>query len=111
GLPPDQVVGEPCPRDTAACVGLAASLVAAGDPDATLIVMPADHVIEPADAFLASVRAAASVVDEDPTAFVTFGITPDRPETGYGYIERDEPLGHPEGIALHRVARFREKPD
>jgi mannose-1-phosphate guanylyltransferase len=110
-LPADQVVGEPCPRDTAACVGLAASLVASRDPDATMIVMPADHVIEPADAFQATVRAAASVVDEDPTAFVTFGIAPDRPETGYGYIERAEELGRPEGIPLYRVERFREKPD
>lgn len=110
-LPADQVVGEPCPRDTAACVGLAASLVAGRDPEATMIVMPADHVIEPADAFQATVRAAASVVDADPTAFVTFGIAPDRPETGYGYIERAEELGRPEGIPLYRVERFREKPD
>lgn len=110
-LPAEQVIGEPCPRDTAACVGLAASLVAKRDPDATMIVMPADHVIEPVEAFLATVRAAASVVEVDPTAFVTFGITPDRPETGYGYIERAEKIGNPEGIALYRVERFREKPD
>ncbi|WP_169973218.1 mannose-1-phosphate guanylyltransferase [Tautonia rosea] len=110
-LPADQVVGEPCPRDTAACVGLAASLVASRDPEATMIVMPADHVIEPAEAFHATVRAAASVVNDDPTAFVTFGIAPDRPETGYGYIERAEELGRPEGIPLYRVQRFREKPD
>lgn len=111
GLPPAQVVGEPCPRDTAACVGLAAALVAARDPEGTMIVMPADHVIEPAEAFLASVRAAAAVVDEDPAAIVTFGIVPDRPETGYGYIERAAEIGRPEGIPLYAVERFREKPD
>jgi mannose-1-phosphate guanylyltransferase len=111
GLPAEQVVGEPCPRDTAACVGLASALVAARDADATTIVLPADHVIEPIDAFLASVRAASTIVDEDPTALVTFGITPDRPETGYGYIERAELVGRPEGIASYRVERFREKPD
>ena len=110
-LPPDRIVGEPCPRDTAACVGLAASLVAADDPSGSLIVMPADHVIEPVDAFLATVRAASAVVESDPSAFVTFGITPDRPETGYGYIERGAEIGRPEGIALHQVVRFREKPD
>ncbi|QDV36709.1 mannose-1-phosphate guanylyltransferase [Tautonia plasticadhaerens] len=110
-LPAEQVVGEPCPRDTAACVGLAAALVAARDPEATMVVLPADHVIEPVDAFLASVRAASELVEDDPTAFVTFGITPDRPETGYGYIERAELVGRPGGISAYRVERFREKPD
>ncbi len=110
-VPRANVVAEPCPRDTAACVGLAAQVVARADPDATMIVMPADHVIRPDEAFRATVRAALSVIDADPSAFVTFGIKPTRPETGYGYIERGEPLGAPEGITLHRVAQFREKPD
>jgi mannose-1-phosphate guanylyltransferase len=110
-LPRANVVAEPCPRDTAACVGLAAQVVARADPDATMIVMPADHVIRPDEAFRATVRAALSVIDADPSAFVTFGIKPTRPETGYGYIERGESLGAPEGIVLHRVAQFREKPD
>jgi mannose-1-phosphate guanylyltransferase len=110
-VPRANVVAEPCPRDTAACVGLAAHVVARADPDATMIVMPADHVIRPDEAFRATVRAALSVIDADPSAFVTFGIKPTRPETGYGYIERGESLGAPEGIVLHRVAQFREKPD
>ncbi len=111
GLPSENVVAEPCPRDTAPCVGLAAAIVAHRDPEGTMVVMPADHVIEPAEDFLRTVRAAVEVVDEDPTAFVTFGIKPTRPETGYGYIERGDLLGHPEAIALYRVVRFREKPD
>jgi mannose-1-phosphate guanylyltransferase len=110
-LPPENVVAEPCPRDTAPCVGLAAELVAKSDPAGTMIVMPADHVIEPADKFRTTVRAAVSVIDADPSAFVTFGIKPTRPETGYGYIERGEALAPIEGIAHHRVAQFREKPD
>ena len=110
-LPARNVVAEPCPRDTAPCVGLAASIVAKADPDGTMIVMPADHVIRPAEKFQATVRAAVSVIDADPTAFVTFGIKPTHAETGYGYIERGEPLGNPGGIALHKVAQFREKPD
>jgi mannose-1-phosphate guanylyltransferase len=76
-----------------------------------MIVMPADHVIQPAEAFRATVRAALGVIDADPTAFVTFGVKPTRPETGYGYIERGELLGKPEGIELHKVVQFREKPD
>jgi len=110
-LPSSNIVREPCPRDTAACVGLAATIVAGRDPDGTMIVMPADHVISPESAFRATVEAAASVVDADPTAFVTFGVKPTRPETGYGYIERGEDLGRANGVALHRVAQFREKPD
>jgi mannose-1-phosphate guanylyltransferase len=110
-LPAENVVAEPCPRDTAACVGLAATLVAREDADGTMIVMPADHVIEPGSRFRQTVRAAAAVIDDDPSAFVTFGIAPTRPETGYGYIERGEDLGRVDGIAHHRVAQFREKPD
>jgi mannose-1-phosphate guanylyltransferase len=110
-LPAHNVVAEPCPRDTAACVGLAASIIAKQDPDGTMIVLPADHVIRPAEKFQATVKAALGVVEADPTAFVTFGIKPTRPETGYGYIERGESLGSPDGIALHKVVQFREKPD
>src|SRR5690349_5082785 len=110
-LPAANVVAEPCPRDTAACVGLAARIVAKADPDGTMIVMPADHVIRPAETFLATVRAAVAVIEADPTAFVTFGIRPTRPETGYGYIERGEFLGTRDGVAVHKVAQFREKPD
>jgi mannose-1-phosphate guanylyltransferase len=110
-LPAGNVVAEPCPRDTAPCVGLAAAIVAKHDPDGTMIVMPADHVIRPAELFQKTVRAALKVIDEDPTAFVTFGVVPTRPETGYGYIERGARLGDPEGIALHEVVQFREKPD
>jgi mannose-1-phosphate guanylyltransferase len=110
-LPARNVVSEPCPRDTAACVGLAARIVARSDPEGAMIVMPADHVIEPGSLFRKTVRAAVSVIDADPSAFVTFGIKPTRPETGYGYIERGESLDAVDGIALNRVAQFREKPD
>ena len=110
-LPASNVVSEPCPRDTAPCVGLAAKIVAHKDPAGTMIVMPADHVIQPAATFLKTVRAAVSVIDADPSVFLTFGVKPTRPETGYGYIERGESLGAPEGIALNRVVQFREKPD
>src|SRR4051794_41017844 len=109
--PAENIVAEPCPRDTAPCVGLAAEIVARKDPSGTMIVMPADHVIQPPERFRATAKAAPPVIDPDPTAFVTFGIKPTRPETGYGYIERGEALPSQEGIALHRVVQFREKPD
>lgn len=110
-LPPENVVAEPCARDTAPCVGLAAHIIARKDPGGTMIVMPADHVIQPAETFRATVRAALAEIDADPTTFITFGVKPTHPETGYGYIERGEALPPREGIALHRVAQFREKPD
>jgi len=110
-LPAANVVAEPCPRDTAPCVGLAAEIVAAQDPDGTMIVMPADHVIRPDELFLKTVKAAVSVIDADPSALVTFGIRPTRPETGYGYIQRGELVETRDGLAVHRVVQFREKPD
>jgi mannose-1-phosphate guanylyltransferase len=110
-LPPGNIVAEPCPRDTAPCVGLAAWVVRKKDPQGAMIVMPADHVVEPTAAFLATVRTAASVIEDDPTTLVTFGIKPTRPETGYGYIERGELLETRDGIAVNRVVQFREKPD
>ena len=111
GIPPENVIAEPCPRDTAPCVGLAAWIVGKKDPDGIMIVMPADHVIQPLPSFLSTVRAAVSVIEKDPTSLVTFGIKPTRPETGYGYIERGELLDTRDGIPVNRVIQFREKPD
>jgi mannose-1-phosphate guanylyltransferase len=110
-LPAQNVVAEPAPRDTAPCVALAAGMVASRDPAGTMIVMPADHVIGPVEAFQTSVRAAVEVVEADPTTLVTFGITPNRPETGYGYIERGPLLENRLGVPVYRVLQFREKPD
>jgi mannose-1-phosphate guanylyltransferase len=118
GLPAQNIIAEPAPRDTAPCVALAAGSIRsrcrsqARDSQPTMIVMPADHVIEPPEAFRATVEAAVSVVDQDPATLVTFGIKPTHPETGYGYIERGKLLGKtPGGIPVYEVVQFREKPD
>jgi mannose-1-phosphate guanylyltransferase len=110
-LPAGNVIAEPAPRDTAPCVALAAGIVLRRDSLATMIVMPADHVIEPPEAFRTTVLAAVSVVDQDPGALVTFGIKPTHPETGYGYIERGPLLDTQGGIPVYEVVQFREKPD
>ena len=107
-VPADHVIGEPAKRDTAACVGLAAALLAAKDPDAVMAVMPSDHVIEDHEAFGRAVRAAATLIDDDPRRIVTFGIKPSYPAESFGYIERGEGL---EGDGSFRVSQFREKPD
>ncbi len=114
-LPASSIVGEPCKRDTAPCIGLAALLVtkARQDPGGTMIVMPADHIIAPPEVFQAAVMQAEALVDADPTRIVTFGIKPTYPAEIFGYIQRAEPLvGLAESDApTYKVARFREKPD
>src|SRR5690606_29682414 len=92
---------EPMPRGTAAAIALA---VAQADADTLLLVMPSDHVIAVIAAFLAAIAKGARLAQRD--WLVAFGITPDRPETGFGYIASGEPLGE-DGFA---VARFVEKP-
>jgi mannose-1-phosphate guanylyltransferase len=110
-MPHDQLVGEPCGRDTAACVGLGAALIARRDPDAVMVVMPADHVIEPVQEFRRAVHAAEQLARENPEALITFGIPPAFPSTGYGYIQRGEQVAARQGVPVFRVKAFREKPE
>jgi mannose-1-phosphate guanylyltransferase len=111
-LPAVSVIGEPCKRDTAPCIGLAALLVSRDDPDATMAVMPADHVIRPAEKFQAAIRQAARIVEESPGRIVTFGIKPTYPAEIFGYIQRGKPLTSSSTIApTYTVQRFKEKPD
>lgn len=109
-LPPKSIVGEPCKRDTAPCVGFAAEWVASNDPDAIMAVMPADHTIGPEDVFRQSLQRAHNVVHEASERFVTFGIPPTYPASTYGYIERGESVDDGE-MPLFNVRSFREKPD
>ena len=109
-VPADHIIGEPIGRDTAACIGLGAALIAREDPEATIIVMPADHVIEPVQEFRRAVHAASQLADEFPDALVTFGIRPTSPATGYGYIHRGEFVVQRQGINSCKVQSFREKP-
>lgn len=111
-LPAKAVIGEPCKRDTAPCIGLAAAIVARADDEATMIVMPSDHVIRDTEAFHSAIRHASDLVERDPTRIVTFGIRPSYPAESFGYIERGEPLksGDDVEIAAYSVKMFREKP-
>jgi mannose-1-phosphate guanylyltransferase len=110
-VPPEQVIGEPEGRDTAPCVGLGAALVARVDPDATIMVMPADHVIEPEQEFRRAAHAAEQFAAEFPDCLLTFGIEPSFPATGYGYIHRGERAGTRQGVPISKALGFREKPD
>jgi mannose-1-phosphate guanylyltransferase len=107
-LPPSAVLGEPCKRDTAACVGLAAGIIAKSDPQGTMLVLPADHVISPVERFQDAVRRATKLVQDDPSLIVTFGVPPTYPAESYGYIERGEALAKDN---VFKVRIFREKPN
>jgi mannose-1-phosphate guanylyltransferase len=111
-LPPHSIIGEPFKRDTAPCIGLAALLVSRTDPEATMVVMPADHVIRPIEKFQFALRQAAKLVDEWPGRIVLFGIRPTYPAEIFGYIHREKPIPQPAGAApVYQVKQFREKPD
>lgn len=96
------VILEPVARNTAPAIALAALRAA---PDDLLLVLPSDHLIRDVAAFRAAVARGTAAARDG--WIVTFGMTPDRPETGFGYIERGEALGN----GLFRAERFVEKPD
>ncbi len=98
---------EPVGRNTAPAVAAAANYLRAIDPDAVMLVLPADHVIEKNAAFEAAVGKAARMVEGGSLA--TFGIVPQAPETGYGYIHRGPVAGDAQDC--YQVDRFVEKPD
>ncbi len=110
-LPQEHVIGEPCKRDTAPCIGVAASLVQAADPDGIMVVMPSDHVIEPRSEFHRAIRAGYELIEKNPELIVTFGIRPTYPAESFGYIQRGEAIASAAGTSTFEVARFREKPD
>jgi len=110
-LPASSFLGEPCKRDTAPCVGLAAAIIHRRDPNAIMAVMPSDHVIGPDDVFCDAISAAAELVRNDPSALFTFGIQPTYPAEVFGYIERDESRPIECRFPAWQVRRFREKPD
>jgi mannose-1-phosphate guanylyltransferase/mannose-6-phosphate isomerase len=105
-VPAAQIL-EPVGRNTAPAVAAAAMHVAANDPSGLLLVLPADHLIRDVVAFHTAIGSAVQIASGG--ALVTFGIRASEPATGYGYIERGEPLAGTKGG--YRVARFVEKPD
>jgi mannose-1-phosphate guanylyltransferase len=108
-LPLENFIVEPIGRNTAPCIGLAAVHIHRKDPEAAMLVCPADHLIRGEAEFLQCLEQGFRWAGSD-QALVTIGIVPSRPETGYGYIEREsEPLG--ESPQVYPVRRFVEKPD
>jgi len=103
GAPTPAILLEPMGRNTAPAIAAAAMQALRGGDDPLLLVLPSDHVVGDADAFRAAVRKAMPAAERG--ALVTFGIVPDAPETGFGYIQAEQ------GDGVQRVLRFVEKPD
>lgn len=117
-LAKDAILIEPCKRDTAPAIGLAALHVVKKDPKGIMAIMPSDHVIQNAAAFQQTIRLATALVEEDPKRLVTFGIRPSYPAESFGYIERSQPLATHTPLpcfeanlpGIYEVKKFHEKP-
>lgn len=105
----DQILGEPCGRDTVNAIGFSAAVLARLDAEASMAVLTADHLIEPGDIFERCLEVGFETVERYPETLVTFGITPTHPATGYGYVHKGQALAA--GSQALRVQAFREKPD
>jgi mannose-1-phosphate guanylyltransferase len=109
-LPRSNILAEPAARNTAPCIAFAAEEVARRAANAVQVVLPADHVIRPLESFQRTLAAAvAEAAASD--VLVIFGVRPDHPATGYGYIECGATLGNRDGVPLFAVQRFVEKPE
>lgn len=105
-LPKENILLEPSKRNTAPCIAYAAYKIREKDPDGVMIILPSDHVIFKEEEFLRVIQNAVEGTDD--RRLITIGIEPNRPETGYGYIQYFESEGQE---ILHKVKTFTEKPE
>ncbi len=111
GIPYNNVIAEPAVRDTAGAIGLAASILQKFDPDATMAVVTADQLIEPADIFQEAIKDALIYVNANPKSMITFGIKPTFPSTQLGYIKCSTPKKVKDcKNKIYAVDSFKEKP-
>jgi mannose-1-phosphate guanylyltransferase len=109
-LPKENLIGEPVGRDTANAVGLSAAILAARDPEATMGIFTADHLIEPIETFEAAMGLAYEMAEKHPEYLCTFGIKPTSPHTGLGYVHRGQAM-EGSSAGTYKVQGFKEKPD
>lgn len=109
-IPTENILLEPCGRNTAPCIGLAAAVIRKKYQEAMMLVLPSDHLIQYVDLYIDTLKQAIAAAQQDHN-LVTIGITPTYPETGYGYIQfqRDETASAMPGV--YQVDRFVEKPN
>ena len=106
----ENIICEPMGRNTAACLALAETVTSSRFDDPTMAVLTADHIIKDTESYLKNVETACRLAEET-GGLITIGIQPDRPETGFGYIEAGKIISDDEGGRAHKVVCFREKPD
>lgn len=106
----NSVVAEPIGRNTAPCIALAAYKLRKIDPEGVMAALPADHLIGQEREFIKALQSAYNMALET-QSLITFGVIPDRPETGYGYIQRGEVVAENDGFQAYKTLRFVEKPD
>jgi len=104
-IKPSAILLEPVGRNTAPAIAIAALAALDNDPDAVLLALPADHLIQKVDIFQEVIKQAFSISNQE--LLITFGIVPTKPETGYGYIKKGEQINQ----QIHKVAQFVEKPN
>lgn len=107
GLAPERVIVEPSARDTLPAVALGCAVIAEQDPDAVVAVLTADHVIEPLEDFVSTLDAGLRLAESRDDVLVTFGVVPDHPATGFGYLELADAL---DPGPARVVSTYREKP-
>jgi mannose-1-phosphate guanylyltransferase len=111
-LPFNNVIAEPVVRDTAGAIGLAATILTKYDPDATMAVVTADQIIEPAEALQQAIKDAITFVNSSPDDIIIFGIHPTYPSTQLGYIKCAATQKCPQcKNTIFAVVEFKEKPD
>jgi mannose-1-phosphate guanylyltransferase len=108
-IPQENILAEPCARNTAPCITLAAAVINRKYDDAVMLVLPSDHLIGYEELYIGTLKKAIKAAN-DGSNLVTIGITPTYPETGYGYINFSSKTSEAEPDA-YKVARFVEKPD
>ncbi len=110
-IPPENIIAEPVGRNTAPCIGLAASIISKrADKKEVMVTLPADHLIKNGSRFRQMIISAAEFAQEK-KCLVTIGIKPTYPETGYGYIQRGATIGQKADISIYEVKTFAEKPN
>ena len=109
-IPSEQILLEPCRRNTAPCIAYVSWKIKSKNPKANIVVAPSDHVVMDVNEFRRVINSAMKFTSSS-DAIVTLGMKTTRPETGYGYIEADLTMACPSNKEIYRVDAFKEKPD
>lgn len=112
-LPQENIIIEPIGKNTAPCIGLSAFIIEKKYKDSSIIVVPSDHLIVDEEKFREIIKTSYNFIQDKEDAIVTLGMKPDRPETGYGYIQyvEDKEQSEVNGLNVFKVMRFVEKPN